>query len=244
MNCEFSETQFSFCFTFEYIKQFFPVIPLPVFPNTVVEGRAGGGYDVEILGNIFFQFKIPTYHDIKSIRNKKHWDVFGKAYYKIKIDTSSQQFKLLKALDKPENKVFYATPEFHLWTSLTDYYQHEHIVDNSALFPIQNFPVPIGGYHHMIYRPDYNFGQLFSEPTRIIKLKTINPTELFNREQREIKMTIYKQALEIRKVLLTIDSEIIDKTLFNENNQIEFVKSVHNVLLTRYNIHWYPVLSL
>jgi len=34
--CQFSETQFSFCFTFEYIKQFRPFISLPVFPNTVV----------------------------------------------------------------------------------------------------------------------------------------------------------------------------------------------------------------
>ena len=66
--CEFSETQFSFCFTFEYIKMFYPSGPIPIFPNTVKEGREGGGYDVKVDGNIFLQFKIPKFYNIKCNR--------------------------------------------------------------------------------------------------------------------------------------------------------------------------------
>lgn len=244
MNCEFSETQYSFCFTFEYIKQFYPIIPLPFFPNTVVEGRTGGGYDVEISGNIFFQFKIPTYIHIRSTRNREHWDVFDKPYYKIKLDTNSSQFKLLKKLEKPENKVFYATPEFHTKLSLSTFYQYNQMVENSALFPIQNFPASMSGYHHLIYHPNHDNGKLFSEPIIIDKIRIINPYELFARDERKIKMTIYKQALEIKEILKAIGHEIADNLLFNENRPIDLVILIHNVLLTKYNIHWYPVAAL
>jgi hypothetical protein len=242
MNCKFSETQFSFCFTFEYIKQFFPIIPLPIFPNIVQEGRRGGGYDVRIAGNIFFQFKIPTYHNRQTGRNGLHWAVYGHPYYKIKLNTNSRQFELLKALQLPRNKVFYATPEFHTQPSLTNFYQTEQIVANSALFPIQNFPPYRSGHHNLIYHPTHDTGQLFSEPTTIKKIKGINPFDFFKENPKDNGLTIYRQAIKISKILSSIDFKINGDISFNDKKPVELVESVHNILLTKYNIHWYPVI--
>jgi hypothetical protein len=136
--CEFSETQFSFCFSFEYIKQFFPFVPLPIFPNTVDEGRVGGGYDVQINGNIYFQFKIPLYYDLVSNFWRRDWNVFGHEYYKIKLDTDGYQFKLLKDLQAPGNEVYYATPEFHTSRDLSTNYISDKIVSNSGIFSLSD----------------------------------------------------------------------------------------------------------
>ncbi len=239
--CEFSETQFSFCFTFEYIKQFFPFVPLPIFPNTVEEGRVGGGYDVKINGNIYFQFKIPTYHDLVSNFFRKHWNVFRHDYYKIKLETDADQFKFLKALQNPLNQVYYATPEFYASAHLENYYLSNSIVTHSALFSIDNFPAHGSGHHHLIYSPSHDWGKLFSKATEIKKIKSINPFELFSGSKSDF--TIYHQALHIRNILRKQENKIGSDFPFNDNKPEQFVKAIYTVLLTKYNIHWYPVIS-
>ncbi|MCF8428446.1 MAG: hypothetical protein K9I36_17055 [Bacteroidia bacterium] len=240
-DCQFSETQFSFCFTFEYIKQFFPFIPLPIFPNTVEEGRLGGGYDVQIKGNIFFQFKIPVYYDKVSNFWRRDWNVFSHEYYKIKLETDEYQFKLLKDLQCPGNEVFYSTPEFHTQIDLGTYYSTDNIVSHSALFPLDNFPPYLSGYHHLIYSPHHNWGQLFSEPKKIKKIKTIAPFELFPNSKSE--MTIYKQAIQLSQIIRSQDYEPSNRFEFNTNRPIQLVKEVYTSLLTDFNTHWYPVIS-
>jgi len=239
---EFSETQFSFCFTFEYIKQFFPTVPLPIFPNTFDEGQLGGGYDVQINGNIYFQFKIPVYHDLVSNFFRKHWNVFGHDYFKIKLETDEYQFKLLKDLQSPDNEVYYATPEFHTTTDLGTFYSTDNIVPNSALFPIASFPAYMSGHHHLIYSPRQNWGRLFSEPTEIKKLKSINPFELFPDNKGDL--TIYQQAVRLSQIIKSQENSLSTKYEFNTNNRVQLVKEVYTALLTIYNIHWYPVISL
>ncbi len=240
--CEFSETQFSFCFTFEYIKRFFPAIPLPIFPNTFDEGQLGGGYDVKIKGNIYFQFKIPVYHDLVSNFFRRDWNVFGHEYYKIKLETDGYQFKLLKDLQSPGNEVYYATPEFHTTNNLGTLYSSDTIVTNSALFPIDHFPAYMSGYHHLIYSPRYNWGRLFSEPTNIKKLKSIDPFELFSDDRNDL--TIYQQAVRLSQIIKGQENSLNGKFEFNANNRIQLVKEVYTALLTIYNTHWYPVISL
>src|ERR1700757_1958393 len=99
--CEFSETQFSFSYTFELIQRNRGLLPMPTFPNTVQEGRYGG-YDVgfgdpEVDGSLFFQFKIPGFYEIRGWR-AKGWSCYQKPFYR--IDIEEQQFKLLKALKR------------------------------------------------------------------------------------------------------------------------------------------------
>ena len=239
--CQFSETQFSFCFTFEYIKQFFPFVPLPIFPNTVDEGRAGGGYDVQINGSIYFQFKIPVYYDMVSNFWRRDWDVFGHEYYKIKLETDGYQFKLLKDLQTPGNQVYYATPEFHASTDLATYYNSDNIVSNSGIFSLSDLPAYRSGYHHLIYSPLQTWGQVFSEPTKVNKVKSINPFELFSDSKGEL--TIYQQALRISKILMSQGHELSYDFEFNSNKPEQLVKEVYTALLTEYDTHWYPVIS-
>lgn len=240
-HCQFSETQFAFCFTFEYIRQFFPFVLLPIFPNTVQEGRAGGGYDVQINGNIYLQFKIPIYYDLVSNFFRKYWDVFGHEYYKIKLETNKEQFRLLKDLQDPTNNVYYATPEFHTSSQLGRLYSTDSIVTNSALFPIENFPGHGSGHHHLIYSPRHSCGRLFSEPTDIKKTKLIHPFELF--PDKKTDLTIYEQARQISNILRKGEYKTIEDIWFNDNKRDQFVKDIYTVLLTKYDIHWYPIIS-
>ena len=239
--CEFSETQFSFCFTFEYIKQFFPHVPLPIFPNTVDEGRIGGGYDVNINGNIYFQFKIPVYYNLVSNFWRRDWRVFGHEYYKIKLETDEEQYKLLKALQSPNNEVYYSTPEFHTIADLSNFYAFDRIVLKSGLFSLGDLPPYGSGYHNLIYSPRHAWGRLFSDPIEVKKTKFINPVELF--PEGRIDLTIFDQAKIIRNILTEGKYKIIGDFSLDENKPDQFVKEINTILLAIFNIHWYPIIS-
>jgi len=238
--CEFSETQFTFCFTFEYIKQFFPTIPLPIFLNTVDEGRVGGGYDVQIKGNIYFQFKIPTYYDLVSNFWRRDWDVFGHAYYKIKLETDGYQFKLLKDLQMPGNEVYYATPEFHTKIDLSNYYSTDNIVPNSALFSLNDLPPYLTGHHNLIYSPLHTWGKLFSEPRQIKISKSIDPFKLF--PESKGNLTIYKQALLLSEIIRRQEVVLSNNFKFLSDRPTQLVKEIYITLLTDFDVHWYPVI--
>jgi hypothetical protein len=228
MNCEFSETQFSFCFTFELVRRYLPRIILPIFPNTVVEGRPGGGYDVQIDGSLFFQFKIPQYFERSTWSRPKGWSHFKKPFLRIDVDTDSEQFRLLHALKLPANNVYYATPEFSDSTSLENFYRLGETCDHSALFAIQNFPMPINGYHHLGYTGDDTFGILFSEPKIIKKSSSEEIFSIFPDQ-----MSLARKASILRNVIFESNKILIE----------EGVQSVFSVLLTRFNILWIPIFS-
>jgi|SRR5688572_12075528 len=241
-NTPFSETQFAFCFMFEYMQRF-PKGTLPLFPNTVLEGRTGGGYDVEIDGNIFIQFKIPEYRFRLTHLNHDFYQVFKGPYYKVKIDTDSTQFGLLKTLqgNDPLNQVFYATPEFHLKNQLQTHYSSGHVVKNSALFPIQNFPSHRSGYHTLIYNAKQDWGKLFSQPIKIKKQGVFDPSELFTNSKEGI--TLLDQAERIISVLGKSKIEDLNMIRFLVNRPYHLVREVHSYLLTHLNIYWFPVIS-
>jgi len=238
--CEFSETQFSFCFTFEFITSFFPLIPLPIFPNIREEGRAGGGYDVQINGNIYFQFKIPNFYD-KSNYNK-YWRVYKHEFYRIKLETNENQYGFLKALQSPLNFVYYVTPQFYTRNDLENYYATNTIGVNSALFSIENLPAHGSGYHNLIYSPRQPLGQLFSEPFPIKKLNLLNPREYFT--QQNVSLTIYQQALLTRDLLLRSNYKISGNFELSPNQPARLVKEIYTILLTDFNLHWYPVINI
>lgn len=238
--CEFSETQFSFCFTFEFLKLFFPHVPLPLFPNIREEGSTGGGYDVQINGNMYFQFKIPNLYDKENNFTRKYWKTYNKEYYRIKLQTDENQYRFLKDLQSPNNFVYYVTPEFHSVPDLTNHYNFNSIGYNSAFFSIGDLPPHGSGYHHLIYRPGEPLGQLFSEPTPIKKSELLDPREY--RGGRNIELSLYTQALIIREKLLNYNIPINIET--DSNQSFVLVKMVYTILLTNFNIHWIPLFQI
>jgi hypothetical protein len=241
--CTFSETQFSFCFTFEYIRSYYPYIPLPLFPNTVLEGRDGGGFDVEIMGNLFFQFKIPKLYDKLNNALRKQWDVFGHEFYRIKVETDKEQYRLLKLLVKPYNKVYYTTPDFHDMLSLNRFYQSASITKNSSWFPLDSMPAHSSGHHHLVYSPKHGWGKLFSEPIDIIRQQVINPLELFQntnfRENGNVT-TLRSTANELLQIINQFQENTPDILIANADELTVFQR-VSYLLLSAYNIHWYPI---
>lgn len=207
-----------------------------------MEGREGG-YDMGINGNIFFQFKIPKHIIRKNSRNVRHWNVFNNEYYRIKINTNSRQFELLKELSisSPMNHVYYATPDFHTDDSLSEYYQTDRIVSNSAMFDINKFPAHGSGHHNLIYKSDENIATLFSQPIEINKTKIVDPREMFVERQKR-RISVYEQARVIFSILKTNDLFNESSLNINDNFRADFVKAVHNILLTKFDIHWYPVM--
>lgn len=218
--CEFSETQFSFCFTFEILKTY-PNLQMPNFPNTVQEGRAGGGYDVEINGSLFFQFKIPEYLQ----QDEK---------YRIKIITKDNQFKLLKKLKRPANIVCYCAPKFYTCNEMENFYCTKQIESNSALFSIEHFPTE-GNYHKLLYEYKKDSlkscGILSSDPKEI----KISPG-VFSNSYIESPMTLSEKANILWSIIKEINPELGKKE--SESNKTD---RVFSVLLMHYNILWIPI---
>lgn len=238
--CQFSETQFSFCFTFEFIDKFSDKKTNPIFLSTFKEGKEKGGFDVNIDGNIFFQYKIPKYYESLQTKNSKHWSVFNHDYYRIKIETNKTQFDLLKKLKLVDinNNVYYATPGFHIEDDFKKHYCGKKIIDKSCIFDITEFPKYNSGHHNLIYSPTEDKAMLFSDPISIKKLDQ-SLLNNFTKPQKE-KLTIIKQALKIREILVEIDNNDFLVKL-NDNQQSKFIEGIHSYLSVMYNIHWFPI---
>lgn len=226
MKCEFSETQFAFCYVFELIKNNPTKFIMPWFPNTVQEGREGGGYDVkinlnpQISGSIFLQFKIPVH-----LKTKQK--------YKINIDTRSKQFELLKKLKRPANLVYYCAPKFHTVNQINNLYVNNEIEKNSALFPIEAFPCD-NKQHRLIYEYKENsgsYGELFSKPQNVSAFENV-----FCGSFNEDSMSLRDKA---RFVL----DNIVNKTeaIPDYLSSINEVDLLFLILLFEYNILWIPI---
>lgn len=218
--CEFSETQFAFCFTFEILRNN-PNLKMPQFPNIVQEGRKGGGYDVMIDGSIFIQFKIPVYRQ-------------NKDEYQIKIDTECKQHSLLKELKKPANCVYYAASKFHLLSEFEKYYNENRIEDNAALFSIESFLDSTEVHKHITYTKDSAYGFLHSVDKQISMARGIFPCKS-SPSYRPDHMELSKKAKFILKFIQNIDSSVNIK-YGNE----KIINEVFSILLIQYNILWIP----
>lgn len=236
MKCQFSETQFSFCFTFEYLQQYSPWSLIPFFPNTYLEGQPGYGYDVSIDGNIFLQYKIPEFITRKNSRNPSQWNSFNSPFYRIKLDTNSEQYRLLKALKTIDNEVCYVTPEFYKSEEIKQNYLSNNIILRSSIFPIDYLPHYLSGYHNLCYQADKNTAFVFSERFEINK-KSISEI-LYQFEEIDKKNSIQSEAKRIKKIL---ENVVEIKLEINETTNLE--NYIKNLLLAKFNIIWIPILS-
>ena len=90
----------------------------PIFPSLIEEGKAGGGYDVnlDIPGfPMFLQFKRSDCMVSSRAKEIQQGHNFNLPFYRFKITerSRSDQHDLLLALDSGKNQVFYAAPRFH-----------------------------------------------------------------------------------------------------------------------------------
>lgn len=240
--CEFSETQFSFCYTFEFIKKYCPWSIIPYFPSTYVEGQPGYGYDVKVDSHIYLQFKIPKYITMRRVQNAQQWDSFNQAYYRTKLNTDSEQHKLLNKLkeDSLFNEVCYVMPEFHDNNSISKHYISKNIVSNSAVFAIEDLPAYNSGHHNLCYVTGTNYAFMFSEPKRIPK-RNLGERNLDNVKEAN---SLFQEAKRIRNIL--IENDLVFPQEYNIKtfeSDTELANKVRNLLLSYFNILWLPIFS-
>lgn len=231
MRCHFSETQYSFAFTSEYIRRR-RIARMPFFPTLVQEGRIYG-YDVRINYSTFFQYKVPEFFNRRNQGTRKYWEEFGHDYYKIRLNTNSKQFRLLKSLrlGKPHNKVYYATPEFYSQRHFANHYMTRSIEHHSAIFPIDNLPNYQSGYHTLIYHESKNYGVCFSDPKRVQK------EDLSDVFYDKGETTLFKTAREIQMIFKE-EFKLNGNFKFNESRPFEYIREVAIALRTNFNTAW------
>lgn len=239
--CKFSETQFSFCYTFEFLQKYTPWSLLPFFPSTYIEGQPGYGYDVRVNQNLYFQFKRPFFVSRRRNPNFRQWDTYGRSYLRIHVDTDDEQFKLLKQLKTHQNEVLYVAPEFYKLDDLSLHYHNHEIVDNSLAVSISDLPAYGSSRHSLCYLAGGTNIILFSEPQKIYKLN-IDQIVSSNRNTESNSTTL---ASESQRILSLLQEHKIPKPLFinqpeNVNQQFNYVK---NLLLSQFNILWLPIIS-
>lgn len=177
-----SEFSFGFALTNELIDiASSPLKMAPVFPTLVEEGRAGGGYDVnlDIPGfPLFIQFKRSDCMVRANTRELASGARLDIPYYRFPITARarSSQHDMLCDLDDGTNEVFYAAPRFHEVTELNDAYLTKQVADRT--FYIR--PREIGkfaddGAHLVAF--DATRRYVFSEP-RIVK--AFNGSDFFS----------------------------------------------------------------
>lgn len=208
---------------------------MPLFPTTNQEKKLG--YDVNIGGSLFLQFKRPSY-----LKSEKIYQISLK---------NEEQFKILYnlKLNKPANKVFYAAPIFYKLRDFKNFYLNKTIEENSALFPLEGFtPPPNNGYHKLKYeyhisnvnqsvpltnldaQPKGTYGILNSDPISIETLHNI----FSESDKRDVMPLVEKADFLIKNVIprsVELDFEI-------ENS----VDRLFSILLVRYNILWIPII--
>ena len=133
-----SEFSYGFALTHELIGLAEePLRAAPVFPSLIEEGKAGGGYDVnlDIPGfTLFMQFKRSDCLGRGNTRELKKGLPLNLPYYRFGITERrrSSQHQLLLALDDGSiNEVFYAAPRFHEVNELNGAYLAREVANKS-----------------------------------------------------------------------------------------------------------------
>ncbi len=168
---EFSEFSFGFALTENLMNgSYLPgVRGAPTFPNLYSEGKAGGGYDVEIPAKgvpLFLQFKIPQ---VVTKSTKKRPAGFALPYYRMHLlrRKFSLQHQSLLTHAKQRRLVFYSAPLFHTTNNLNSYYDRREVPKNCAFFRPQQIGPLDDAAHYVAYEKPSKVGWLFSDPVQL-----------------------------------------------------------------------------
>lgn len=238
MRCEFSETQFSFCFTFEFINKYTPWSAIPFFPSTYLEGQPGYGYDVKVGGNIFFQYKVPEFITRKNSRNPIQWNSLNGPFYRITVNTNSEQYRLLKELKRIGNEVCYITPQFHKIAEISNFYNESSIVENSLTYQIEFLPDYGSNTHNICYSKNEFMSYIFSKPKM---LKKVMFSQVIN-EMKSLKSRD-KSIIDVANSIKNLLIEHFNFEYLKDSNSQNIVDQIRGTLLSNFNILWIPIIK-
>jgi len=163
MTPEISEFSYGFAFTHELILLGgSPLRAAPIFPTQIEEGRAGGGYDVNLDFPgfpLFIQFKRADFMTTGNAKELKAGLPLHKPFYRMKITEKSRsaQHELLLQLDVQENEVFYVSPRFHSVRQLTRAYLGQDVTDRSFCIRPRDIGTLDDQAHHISYDETRHF---------------------------------------------------------------------------------------
>ena len=171
MTPDISEFSYGFALTHELIALAgVPLRAAPIFPSLIEEGKAGGGYDVnlDIPGfPLFLQFKRSDCMVSRNAKEIQQGYNFDLPFYRLKITERwrSAQHDMLLDLDSGTNEVFYAAPRFHTIKDLNDAYLASAVSHRSFYIRPRDIGQLDNDSHHVAF--DETTFRLFSEPREV-----------------------------------------------------------------------------
>lgn len=202
MKRKVSEFSYGFVLTHELVNAYsYWLTAAPVFPSLIQEGRAGGGYDVNIPVRgypLFLQFKVSEY---MKRRNAKESKLVGLPYFRFALHrkTQSNQHQLLIELEKKDNAVFYAAPKIHEVENLNDaFFNKEVVVRSLFVSPAEIGELPDNDIHRVVFSSESPDAYYCSVPRR---LKLMVRGEYFTEA--------------LHRALLQREAQILDDAFFN-----------------------------
>lgn len=173
MKRKISEFSYGFVLTHELVNAYsYLLTAAPVFPSLVQEGRAGGGYDVNISAKgylLFLQFKASEY---MKRRNAKESKLVGLPYFRFALHrkTQSNQHQLLIELEKKGNAVFYVAPKIHEVENLNGAFFDKEVVARSLFVsPAEIGELPDNDIHRIVFSSE-SFDAYYCSAPRKLKL--------------------------------------------------------------------------
>lgn len=157
MRAEFSEFTYGFSLVSE-LATALGCRAVPVFPSLKMEGKVGGGFDVEMdVGAIpfFLQFKLAEHLKTNKAKEAKLSPTTLSAPYRrfaITSSVTSNQHEMLVGLNAAHTHVYYCAPNFYLNTDLNRLWQHGYVSDHSVFVrPSEIGPITDGERHAICY---------------------------------------------------------------------------------------------
>lgn len=178
MSPDISEFSYGFALTDELSHN--PLLPLkaaPLFPSLIAEGKAGGGYDVQLAFPgfaLFLQFKLSDCM-VRGTAKEVKKAGFVPPFYRMHLRPGkhSNQHQMLLDLEAQGEKVYYAAPHFHLPDELNDSYLNRRMVESSMFLRPKRIGSLDDGYHHVAFHTNHG-AYLFSEPTKLLDRGELN----------------------------------------------------------------------
>lgn len=243
MSPDFSEFSYGYAVTEELVSHLkASLIAAPLFPSLYEEGKAGGGYDVNIPLSgkpVFLQFKLSHYLERENA--KEHRDgILTTPYYRMHLRPTkhSDQHNLLLDLEASEETVFYIAPEFHLPSELNDFYLRKTVVENSAAFsPSDIGPMPDDHEHYIVFkRGSATAHRCSSSPIELKKTSLKNGlTSLLNSRQIESREIGNKGLHDLSHRMIATISRAAPRRE-NQNRKPVDIESLARILSSRPNI--------
>ncbi|MGA2974012.1 MAG: hypothetical protein ABSF77_01750 [Spirochaetia bacterium] len=177
------------------------LIAAPIFPSLIREGRAGGGFDVQIPAQgfpMYLQFKLS---DCLLTAKAREWNIWQRQYYRIHLHArnKSNQHQLLIDLETAGNNVFYAAPCFYTLDELNSAYLGSNVFADTAFFS----PVDIG--------------PLADRQEHYVAFTENNPQAVFcSKEPRYIQANPAKQFAQKLSTLFESKTNILDSAFFRK----------------------------